>query len=330
MNGDIEHRLATAAEAFGGYEMVNQRCAELQDRADLLTVRVVELRKRYAGERQDVERLEGRSLTRVLATLRGARDDALARERAEAEAVHYRLMEFEARLDAVQREYRLAHARLTELATAPARYAAMLEEKERYLRDSADPRSWQLLSLAHEQGRLTSELRQVVEAVSVAGSAWDALSEVRNKLRSAESWSTSDVWGGGILTAAAKYSRIDDAAHAAAVADRCLVVLRTELADVSGEVLSSPEVAVDGLTRFTDVWMDGLAGDWTVRERIRDALRNVGVALDRVRELDDRLRQREARTRSRLARIGAERRELLTVDDPTVPRHRPRLEQFRT
>lgn len=49
-------------------------------------------------------RLEHLSLARVLAALHGAREDALAREKAEAEAARYRYAEAQHRLDAPRLE----------------------------------------------------------------------------------------------------------------------------------------------------------------------------------------------------------------------------------
>jgi hypothetical protein len=63
-----------------------------------------------------------------------------------------------------------------------------------------------------------------------------------------------------------KHSRLDEAAQAAAYADRCLAVLRTELADVPGLSLTAPQLAVDGLTRFVDVWFDNIFTDLAVRD----------------------------------------------------------------
>jgi hypothetical protein len=53
-------------------------------------------------EERDLQPLERPSLTRVLASLCGSRDDALDREQAEADAARYRVTDAEARLRAVQ------------------------------------------------------------------------------------------------------------------------------------------------------------------------------------------------------------------------------------
>ncbi|WP_156313253.1 hypothetical protein [Micromonospora sp. HK10] len=313
MADDIEQRLTSAAEALREYEVTTRRSADLHRRTDELTTQLAALRARHAREQEDVERLEGLSLTRVLASLRGARDDALARERAEADAARYRVAEAESRLEALRQEHRAAQARLGQLAAAPSNYAAVLDDKERHLDESGDPRRARLLELADERGRLTGEMHEVTEATQAARAAWHALTQVRDKLGSASGWSTYDTFfGGGAISSTIKHFRLDEAAQAAAHADRCLAVLRTELADVPGMALTAPQLAVGGLTRFVDVWFDNIFTDLAVRDRIKQAQRNVAQSLQLVREVQARLEQRAAHVHARLATIDTDRRDLLT------------------
>jgi hypothetical protein len=309
---DIEPRLAAAAEALRAYEMTAQLCTDLRGRMDEITSQLAALHTQHADEQKDVERLQGLTLTRVLASFHGARDDALARERAEADAVRYRVAEGEARLDAVRGEHDAAQARLARLAAAPSSYAAVLEEKERYLAESGDPGGGRLLELADERGGLNGDMHEVSEALQAAGTAWHALSHVQDKLGNASGWSTYDTFfGGGALSSAVKHSRLDEAARAAAHADRCLAVLRTELADVDGMALTAPQLAVDGLTRFVDIWFDNVFTDLAVRDRIKQAQENVARSMRVVGEVRGRLEQRATQARARLATIETERHDLL-------------------
>src|SRR6266508_2142894 len=119
----IEQRLVAAAKALREYEVTALRCKELEGRIDEM-IRLLGVRRSdYANEQEHVDRLESLSLTRLLASLRGVRDDALARERAEADAARYRMAEATARLDAARSEYAAARARLDQLAAAPSAYA---------------------------------------------------------------------------------------------------------------------------------------------------------------------------------------------------------------
>lgn len=176
------------------------------------------------------------------------------RERAEADGARLAVAEAQARLDAVAREHDAECARLDRLAGARREYAAALDAKERYLHEHGDPRAARLLALADERGRLAAESRELTEAAHAATEAAQALSRAQASLGSASSWSTYDTFfGGGLISSAIKHSRLDDAAAAAAYADRRLAVMRTELADVQEYTPVVTEVAVDVLTRFADI-----------------------------------------------------------------------------
>ncbi|HMG45766.1 MAG TPA: hypothetical protein VK611_30835 [Acidimicrobiales bacterium] len=317
MAGELEARLAAAAEAVRERELTAQRCEELERWLDELNHWLTGLRAEHAAEVDDVGRLEGISLTRVLAALRGAREDRLAQEQAQAAAAALRVNDATWRLAALQREYEAARTRLWELSGAPEAYAAVLDEKDRHLRSSGDPRAPRILDLADERGRLTGEVNELHEALEAALTARHALTIVRDQLGSASSWSTYDTFfGGGFISSAIKHDRLDDAAAAAAHADRCLAVLRTELADVGGAGLTAPRLGFDGLTRFLDVWFDNVFTDWSVRSRIQEAQRNVAGCLGMLAQAHARLEHAAATTRARLAAVESERHDLLTRDPP--------------
>jgi hypothetical protein len=314
VSGDIEQRLGAAAQAVREREVTVKRCSDLRARQSELETELASLQERYASEQQDVERLESMSLTRVLASLAGARDERLARERAEAGAARYRVAEAQARLDAVRADQRSAQDRLARLESAPVSYAAVLDEKERYLTASGDARGRSLLSLAAERGQLTAELKETNEAIQAAAAALDALSQVQERLGSASGWSAYDTWfGGGMIASSIKHERMDAAAQAAAAADQRLAVLRTELADVGDPGLTAPQLAVSGGTRFVDVWFDNFFTDIAVGDRIRQAQRQVAESVEAVDRLRARLTSRASTTQARLNAIEAERDSLLTA-----------------
>src|SRR5215469_12330281 len=91
VSGDIEQRLGDAAQAVREREVTVRRCSDLGARQRELETELASLQERYSSEQQDVERLEHLSLTHVLASLAGSRDERLARERAEADAARYRV-----------------------------------------------------------------------------------------------------------------------------------------------------------------------------------------------------------------------------------------------
>jgi hypothetical protein len=313
MGDDIERRLADAAAQLHRYQSTAARVEELSARCAQTEADIAALRSAHAIEERDVRRLDGLSLTRILLSLRGAREDRLARERAEADAARYRVVEARARLDALTREHEAARADLARLSSAQETYDAVLDEKARYLTGSDDPRGRRLVALAQERGRLTEEAREVAEASEAARTALGALARLDRTLGSASAWSTYDTFlNGGLVGSMIKHDRLDQAAKEAAHADQCLVVLRTELADVDGSGPLTASVAVDGLTRFVDVWFDNIFTDFAVRDRIGRAKQRVAASIARVQTLLAELGGRADRTQQRLAAIDRARVDLLT------------------
>ena len=313
MSDDIEHQLANAAQAKREYEVCGQRCSDLGERLSALQADLATAQERYAGEAKDVDRLQHLSLTRVLASLHGSKDDALAREQAEAQAARYRVAEAESRLSAVRDELADADDRRRQLATAPDAYASALAEKERHLTASSDPRRATLLELADERGRLTAEISEMNDAQQMADAANQALAQVQDRLGSASSWSTYDTYfGGGMIGNAVKHQRMDEAAQAAAEADQRLATLRTELADIGSLAPTAPGLVVSAGLRFTDIFFNNIFTDLAVGHQIRQAQDNVYRSAQMVSEVRTRLTERIRQARERLAAITSQREQLLT------------------
>jgi hypothetical protein len=313
MSDDIEQRLAAAAQALREFQVTSLRCSDLAGRENEIGAELASLQSGYAGELRDVARLEHMSLTRVLASLKGSRLEALERERAEADAAQYKMANVQARLAAVQAEHQAARARLDGLTSAPTDYAAMLAEKERHLTESGDPRRAQLLSLASERGHLSAEIAEVNAAMRDADTALQALAQLQDKLGSAMGWNTYDTFfGGGMLADIAEHNRLDEAAELAAEADRRVAALRTELVDLERAAPVSGPLAISSATKFVDLWFGNIFTDLAIRGQIRQAQDNVGQSLQLVSQVHEQLTTRSAQAQARLAAIETERRGLLT------------------
>lgn len=311
----MDEDLTRLAAEIRERELLGARQAGIGAAITRLTTDLDELRRRHAIEQRDVDRLESLSLTRILAGLRGSRGESLDRERAEAQAAHYRVAQAQDRLDALHAQLGDVTARWAETGTAPATYAKLLAEKERRLREDGTGPGPRLAELAEQRGRLTAELKELTEAETAARAAAHALTEANAPLESADGWSAADTFlGGGGLISMIKHSRLDDAADRAAEADRRLAVLRAELRDVD---LALPQLAAQlelgGFTRFADVWLDNIFTDLSVRGQIKDGLDQLGHAARQVGRIRSALAARTAETRDRLALLDRERATLLAA-----------------
>jgi hypothetical protein len=312
MLDEIEQRLVAAARAAREYDLCGQQHDQLHARERAAAADLETARQEYAGEARDVERLEHVSLTRVLAALHGSREDALAREKAEADGARYRVAQAQQRLDAAHAELTRLEDRQAQLAPAPQAYADALAAKEQYLTHSADPRGARLLALADQRGRLTAELNELKRAGDDAGAAVQALAEVQDRLGTAANWSTFDTYfDHGMVANAIKHDRIDQAAQAARAADQRLAALRTDLAELGGYEPTAPRLEVTAGFKFADIFFNNIFTDLAVGHQIRDAQDTVGRSVQQVRALQDRLRDQVSTVTGRLDAMAAKRQQLL-------------------
>jgi hypothetical protein len=311
-SGEIERRLAAASQAVREQDLCTQQHGQLSAREETAAAELEAARKEYAGAEKDVARLEHLSLARVLAALHGSREDALAREKAEAEVAGYRFAEARQRLDAVRAELARVESRQAELAGARWEYADALAAKERYLTRSVDPRGAWLLSLAEERGRLTAELGELRRAVDDADAAGEALAEVRDRLGTAADWSAFDTYfAHGIIANSIKHDRIDQAAEAAREADERLAALRFDLAALGDSEPAAPRLEIGAGFRFADIFFNNIFTDLAVGRRIRDAQDGVDRSTQQVGELQDRLGDQIVAVTDRLEDMARERWRLL-------------------
>ena len=311
MTVDAEIRLAAVAGLIREAELLRVRRAELDQRLAAQAAALGELRRRWAGEVRDVERLEGLSLSRVLAALRGAHAEELSHERAEADAARYRVAEGESRLAAISAERAAVEARLAVLTDLPARFAAAVEATEGRLRRAGGPKLARLLTLAEQRGRVEAELRELAEAGAAAEAASQALGEVRRQLDLAADRKSADYWLGGALLAG-KPNWLDGVAWAAAHADRCVAVLHTELGDVGlARPLGNMPVRPPAAVRPTG-FLEAVFADVFVKDELNRARNNVDRSAHLVAGVCQDVAQRTNAARAYRDAVLRERRDLLT------------------
>lgn len=313
MSEEVEQRLAAAAQAAREFELCAEQHAQLSAREQAAVADLDAARQQYAGKEMGVQKLEHLSLTRVLAALHGARQDALAREKAEADAASYRIAQVQQRLDGLRAQLARLADRQAQLAGAPQAYADALVAKEQYLTHSADPRGARLLTLADEHGQLTAELNELRRASDDAGAAAQALAEVQDRLGTAANWSTFDTYfDHGMVANSIKHDRIDQAAQAAHAADQRLAALRSDLADLGGSEPTAPRLEISSGFKFADIFFNNIFTDLAVGQHIRDAQDNVDRSVQQVRALQDRLKDQIGAVTGKLDTMDAERQHLLT------------------
>ena len=308
---ELDRELEQARQALDRARKLDAVLRELREQEERCRQAEEQARDVLAWEQEDVEELEGMSLTSFWARLKGEREERLDRERREALAA-------KARYDAACRdredlERRTAAVRKERegLLAQQARYQALLEEKEDLLRRSGGAPARELIRLEEDAGEIRRQLREVQEAAAAGEQARRALEEMLSALDSASDWGTWDLFGGGMLVTMAKHSALDDAQRLGDQARQALSRFRAELADVTA--VEVPDVELGGFAALADYLFDGLFADLYVQGQISDARAGVSRSMGQVDWLQDSLAREQERLSGEAERLERRREDLLSA-----------------
>lgn len=264
---------------------------------------------RLSKEERDVEKLEKLTISSILASLRGSKDEDMDRERAEAYTARLRLQEAERQLAEVREEILDRQRRIAENKNCEAEYEALLREKEAELRRRDPALAEKLADLERGELELTARRKELREAEEAGQQVLFQLNAALGHLEDAEGWGTWDVFGGGLVSDVMKYSRLDDAQQQLTGVTSALRRYRTELEDVARTVEFN--MKHDDFTQTMDIWFDNIFTDLAVLDRIRQSRDQLLDLESRVRGIQEGLTWDLEKVETELNALRTERDELV-------------------
>lgn len=263
-----QEQLDQLRERIARKRKLSTEISALEDQRASLATRVQQLKEETYQEQLDVDKLENFSAAKLFAQIMGNLDERLEKERSELYAAALRYDSARQELHAVEADLAARREELSLLGNCEAEYDRLLEARARELRqDPQSPAARRLLALEERQAQLASREKELQEAIQAGYDALSDISSIESALSSAEGWGTWDVFGGGLISDMAKYSRLDDAQRQINGLQRSLSRFRTELADV--DIRTGIQIEVDSFLRFADYFFDNIFTDWAVLDRIR-------------------------------------------------------------
>lgn len=254
--------------------------AELRAQRDTYTVRARELEQNFQAEQEDVERLEGRSLSAFLYHVIGKKEEKLTQEKQEAYAARVKYDAVARELSGIEEDLRRCESELDGRQDCERRYADLLQAKTKAVKAVGGGTAEQILKLETRAAYLESQERELEEACAAGKEALATTDQIAASLDSAEGWGTWDLFGGGLLSDMAKHSHLDDAQAQVEQLQSQLRRFKTELADVT--IDADFQVSIDGFLRMADYFFDGIVADWAVLERIHQSQEQIGETRNRI------------------------------------------------
>lgn len=276
------------------YDMVCRKKHLEKLHEDLLTQKstlqdeVERLKTASIKEQTDVDKLEGGSLASFFYNVVGKMDAKLTKEREEAYAAAVKYDAAAKELEQVEEDLHKNEEELESLQGCEAEYEELLAQKKEAMKNSDH---WAMEKVFEFEQRLTylnNQERELEEALEAGSEAESLIEQVLDSLSSAESWGTFDLFGGGFIADAIKYSKLDDTQKLIEDLQQLLRRFKTELADVT--IDSEMNVQIDGFLQFADYFFDNLFTDWAVMDKIHSSKLQVENTRDQILSVQDKLR----------------------------------------
>ena len=299
-----ENRLDALRLKVAGKQQLEAKLKELRSQKWEYERRMISLRVAFRKEQEDVEKLEGRSLTNYFFAVIGKLDGKLDQERQEAYAAKVKLDAAGAEVQRIEQDISRILAELAEIGDAEVEYTRLLEVKRAGLTASGTETAEQILNLEQGIAVLQTQKKEIREAISAGFSARGSAEQILSELNDADNWNTWDMLGGGgIITHVAKHSHLDSAQDMVSELQSKLRRFKTELADI--QLSADVQLNIDGFLRFADYFFDGLFADWAVGSRISQSYDSVSATKSKISSTLEKLEKMQTAVDAEIVRLKA-------------------------
>ncbi|MBM6617171.1 hypothetical protein [Bacillus suaedaesalsae] len=271
--------------------------------------RLLDLKEKLEKENQDVDKLEGLSITSILLTVLGTKEERLKQEKQEAVLAKLQYDEAKAEIKDLEQEIEAVHTNLQNVMNAEQELEQLLKEKEGYMRLISSEINSHLDTLNDQANQMATMQLEMEEAIFAGNAVKQSLKQASASLESASGWGTLDMFGGGVISTAIKHNHIDDASGYMHDAQHLAKKLKRELEDIGTEFTESMELS--NLTRFADFFFDGLITDWVIQNQINDSLEQVNAYKYQITSLVKQIEKEKTQIMKQLQELEYERNTLI-------------------
>lgn len=232
--------------------------------------KAAELNEIKKKEQADVDKLEGKSIKALFATLAGSKEEKLSQERQEAYAA---AMKYDAALrdlQGIMRDLEHCKIELEKIEEIEEEYELLLEERKNSIRQEASRRTNEVLVLEKQMEDLSHEIIELEEALDVGYRAFDLIETILSELQEAYNYAEMDLYMKGYWVEMQKHEHIHNAENIIENLRNELRRFKTELADVNIE--GDIQIEMDDFSEFADWFFDNIFTDWDIKDKIANSL----------------------------------------------------------
>lgn len=251
---------------------------ELKEQRAVLQQKVALLEQKMLLEKQDVERLEGKSLAAFYYHAFGKMNEKLEGERREYYAARVKYDAAVRELKAVELDLEITEEDLQDLQDCEQRYARAMEEKRKAIEVSDTEQSRELLEKEQDLNFLKSQEQELQEAITAGTAALRVANDMVLSLKHVEGLGMIERLGTNFLADMARREVLDDAQKNVEQLQIQLQKFNKELADV--KLRDNLAVGMGRLLKFTDTYFENLVTVETPVQRLKESARQVDETRD--------------------------------------------------
>ena len=256
-----------------------------------------------------MDKLQRVSLSSLFYSIVSQKEEKLAKEQAEAYAAAVKHDAAIQQCRTVEQRLLSVETELQTLSTTEREYEETLAQKAEALKTADPARGAALCRMEDRLSALAAQAKELTEAERAGQEVLQKLYAVSSTLDSAEGWGTWDLFGGGLITDLAKYSKLDEAQSRINELQSDLNRYRAELADVM--LQANIQVDIGDFLRFADYFFDDVFSSWAVLDCIRNTAQQAASARQKVLQIQDRLSAARAQLEQETAALDQQHRTLV-------------------
>jgi chromosome segregation ATPase len=269
----INEEIRNAKEKVKEKEHIEQRIKDLKELLDSYEKELVELKAKLAKEELDVKRLEGITLSNLLAVILHNKEEKIDKEKKEYIEIKLKFDHCNQKVSDVREDLDKLRKELDRVGNANIQYKKLMKEKEEELKSIGSEASKEKLrGLEALRLDLCTSIKELREAVLAGENLLACIDDAQDSLSSAKNWGTLDMFSDSIIVSMEKYEKVDDTQVKLNKIPYLVDKFKKELADVtkSFETISN-KIEFSLITKTVDIFFDNIFTDMSVLARIEES-----------------------------------------------------------
>lgn len=271
MLDQINKQLDIIKNELAKKHVLEKKLEELKKDLSISEGVLYQLEQELKKEKRDVDNLKKLSLSNIVSTVMGNKDEKIQKEEQEYIMAKIKYDNCQSKVHLITSDMINVKERLKSLSDYEDEYKDLLKKKIEIINKYGDEKTKsKIMQMEENIDSYLKEITEIEESLFVGNRLISEIYQAKKLLESAKTWSTFDLFGGDMISSMAKHSKIDEAQNHFSKIYSLTNSFNKELGDVN---LSG--VSFSSATKTFDIFFDNIFSDLSVDSHIRESYDSV-------------------------------------------------------